>query len=258
MCCFWGVVFNCCTLSCQFSAAAAVILPHTNIATSVTECGLGSVSAETLQRSDTNYSWASTKDRLSFWVPVNTHCDDTLSPTLSFQGCECIFKYLSIKPQNISLRYCKLGDKRINLPNTDTYLVQKLNGTSHLFNNAHLNLEWWTTATNEEIKSCTEAPSGSFSSSLIQSLYVYGGLCTHTFWYIYYKHAYVYIYITIIWYMFAPHGRYFYVLYNEWSTQVFECGIIDEISWGCLITRENVARRWQTILFMEKDAKFWF
>lgn len=66
-------------------SCSSVILPHTDIATSVREYGLGSLSAETLQRSDTNYSWISTKDRLPFWVPVNTHCDHMLSPTLSFQ-----------------------------------------------------------------------------------------------------------------------------------------------------------------------------
>lgn len=61
-------------------SCSSVIPPHTDIATSVTESGLGSLSAETLQRSDRNYSWASTQDivilspcKYSLWSYIITH-----------------------------------------------------------------------------------------------------------------------------------------------------------------------------------------
>lgn len=134
-CCFQLLHF----LVSVLCSCSSVILPHTNIATSVTERGLGSLS-EDLAEVRHELQLSINKIQIVILSPCKYSLwSHILSPTLSFQGHEYIFKHLSIKPQNISLRYWKLGDKGINLPNTDIHLLQKLNGTSQLFNNAHLN-----------------------------------------------------------------------------------------------------------------------
>lgn len=101
------------------------ILPCTDNTTSVRDGGLGSLSRDLAEVTHINKTQVATQShsKYSSWSCIITH-------SIVTKGCECIFKHLSIKSQNILLRYCKLGDKGINLPNADTHLLQKLNSTS--------------------------------------------------------------------------------------------------------------------------------
>lgn len=110
------------------------ILPCADNTNSARDDGLGSLSRDLAEVTCINKTQAATQshNKYSSWSCIITH-------SILIKGCECIFKYLSIKSQNILLRYCKLGDKGINLPNADMHLLQKLNSTSQLLNNAHLN-----------------------------------------------------------------------------------------------------------------------